>query len=259
MSVTRIKTTEIRTTAIRTVAFVALALTLSACSAMDRMSQIGAKPELAPIENPVKQPGYRSVSMPMPDAQRPLPMANSLWRPGSRAFFKDQRARRVGDIVTVSVEIADTAEIDNSTTRTRSNTEDADMTNLFGYENQLTKILPEGLNPASLASLGSSSKSAGVGEVERSESISMTIAAVVTQILPNGNMVVWGHQEVRVNFEVRELMVAGVVRPEDISSSNTIKHTQIAEARIAYGGRGQLTDVQQPRYGQQVLDIILPF
>ncbi len=247
-----------KTTA-RAAAIGALALTLSACSAVDRISQVGAAPQLAPIENPVKQPGYRSVSMPMPDAQRPLPMANSLWRPGSRAFFKDQRARRVGDIVTVSVAIEDTAEIDNTTTRTRSNTEDADMTNMLGFENQLSKILPEGTNPASLVSLGSTSKSTGLGEVARSEAITMTVAAVVTQILPNGNMVIWGHQEVRVNFEVRELMVAGVVRPEDISSSNTIKHTQIAEARIAYGGRGQLTDVQQPRYGQQVLDIILPF
>ena len=247
-----------KTTA-RAAAIGALALTLSACSSLDRISQVGSAPQLAPIENPVKQPGYRSVSMPMPDAQRPLPMANSLWRPGSRAFFKDQRARRVGDIVTVSVAIEDTAEIDNTTTRTRTNTEDADMTSMLGFENQLSKILPEGADPASLVSLGSTSKSTGLGEVARSEAITMTVAAVVTQILPNGNMVVWGHQEVRVNFEVRELMVAGVVRPEDISSSNTIKHTQIAEARIAYGGRGQLTDVQQPRYGQQVLDIILPF
>jgi len=245
--------------AIRVTNFVALAMIVTACSSLDRISQIGATPTLAPIENPVKQPGYRSISMPMPDAQRPLPMANSLWRPGSRAFFKDQRARRVGDIVTVSVDISDTAAIDNTTTRTRANTEDADMTNMLGFENQLSKVLPEGVTGASLVSLGSTSKSEGVGEVERSETITMTIAAVVTQILPNGNMVIWGHQEVRVNFEVRELLVAGVVRPEDISSSNTITHTQIAEARIAYGGRGQLTDVQQPRYGQQVLDIVLPF
>jgi flagellar L-ring protein FlgH len=236
-----------------------LGIALSACSAVDRISDIGAKPQLAPIVNPVKAPGYTKVSMPMPKAERPLPMANSLWRPGSRSFFKDQRAQRVGDIVTVNVAIEDTAEIDNTTTRTRSNTEDGDITNLFGVENQLNKFLPGAVNPASLLSLGSSSNSTGAGEVERSESITMTIAAVVTQVLPNGNLVIWGHQEVRVNFEVRELMVAGVVRPEDISSSNTVAHTQIAEARIAYGGRGQLTDVQQPRYGQQVLDIILPF
>jgi len=236
-----------------------LGIALSACSAGDRLASIGGTPELAPITNPVKSPGYRTVSMPMPKAERPLPMANSLWRPGSRSFFKDQRAQRVGDIVTVNVAISDTAEIDNTTTRSRSNTEDGDVTNLFGVENKLNKILPGTVTPSSLLSLGSASKSTGAGEVERSESITMTVAAVVTQVLPNGNLVIWGHQEVRVNFEVRELMVAGVVRPEDISSGNTVAHTQIAEARIAYGGRGQLTDVQQPRYGQQVLDIILPF
>jgi flagellar L-ring protein FlgH len=236
-----------------------LGIALSACSAVDRVTSIGATPTLAPISNPIKAPGYKSVSMPMPKAERPLPMANSLWRPGSRSFFKDQRAQRVGDIVTVNVAISDTAEIDNTTTRTRSNTEDADLTNLFGLEGELGKVLPNAISPSSTVSMGSASKSTGVGEVERSESITMTIAAVVTQILPNGNLVIWGHQEVRVNFEVRELMVAGVVRPEDISSSNTVSHSQIAEARIAYGGRGQLTDVQQPRYGQQVLDIILPF
>jgi flagellar L-ring protein FlgH len=236
-----------------------LGIALSACSAVDRVTGIGAQPTLAPITNPVTAPGYKKVSMPMPKAERPLPMANSLWRPGSRSFFKDQRAQRVGDIVTVNVAIEDTAEIDNTTTRTRSNTEDGDITNLFGIENKLNKILPGAVTPSSLLSMGSASKSTGVGEASRSETITMTVAAVVTQILPNGNLVIWGHQEVRVNFEVRELMVAGVVRPEDISSSNTVAHTQIAEARIAYGGRGQLTDVQQPRYGQQVLDIILPF
>jgi flagellar L-ring protein precursor FlgH len=196
----------------------------------------------------------------MPEPERPIHMANSLWRPGARAFFKDQRAAKVGDILTVAVSIEDEAEIDNSTTRTRTNTEDDDVTGLLGYQSSLNRILPEALTSGTdLLNLSSSSAQTGEGTVERSETITFQIAAVVTQVLPNGNLVIWGHQEIRVNFEVRELLVAGVVRPEDISSANMVASNQIAEARISYGGRGQLTDVQQPRYGQQVLDIILPF
>ena len=156
--------------------------------------------------------------------------------------------------------IDEEADITNTTTRTRNNAEDNDITGFFGYQSSLNRVLPQALTSGTdIVNLNSSSNSTGTGSVDREEEITFQIAAVVTQMLPNGNMVVYGHQEVRVNFEIRELTVAGVVRPEDISSTNTIQHTQIAEARFAYGGRGQLTDVQQPRYGQQVLDIILPF
>ncbi len=238
----------------------ALATTLSACNAVTRLAQVGTAPPISPIENPTQAPGYRVVSLPMPDASTDNFMANSLWRQGARAFFKDQRANRVGDILTVVININDQASFDNETERTRENTEDSDITNLFGLESQLEKkLLPESFNPASALSLGSTSKSKGAGKVDRSEALSITIAAIVTQVLPNGNLVIQGRQEVRVNFEVRELLIAGVVRPEDITATNQIQHTQIAEARISYGGRGQLTDVQQPRYGQQVLDILFPF
>ena len=115
------------------------------------------------------------------------------------------------------------------------------------------------MQPSKALSIDSASSAVGNGEVDREEEITSTIAAVVTQVLPNGNLVIEGRQEMRVNFEIRELIVAGIIRPEDISNENTIPHTQIAEARISYGGRGQLSDVQQPRYGQQVLDILLPF
>ncbi len=246
---------------LRTVSLVlAAAVSLSACNAVTRMAQIGTAPPITPIQNPTEEPGYRVVSLPMPAATNDRFMANSLWRQGARAFFKDQRAARVGDILTVVISINDQATFDNETERTRENTEDADVTNLFGLETQLEdKLLPESFNPATALSLGSTSKSKGVGKVDRSEELNLTVAALVTQVLPNGNLVIQGRQEVRVNFEVRELLIAGVVRPEDITATNTVQHTHIAEARISYGGRGQLTDVQQPRYGQQVMDILFPF
>ena len=234
-------------------------LALAGCGTFDRLSQIGKAPDLTPIKNVKEAKDYRPVTLPMPLPEQPSHNANSLWRAGARAFFKDQRAAAVGDILTVKIDIQDKASLDNSTERSRTNTEDADLTNFLGFESKLKNVLPDTVSPAALAKLGSSSLSKGSGIVDRKENINLTIAAIVTQVLPNGNLVVWGRQEVRVNFEVRDLTVTGVVRPEDITSANTIKHTQIAEARISYSGRGQLTDVQQPRYGQQLFDVIFPF
>ena len=141
----------------------------------------------------------------------------------------------------------------------RTNNEKAGLPNFFGLESRLPAILPDAVDPSSLVDLDSSSTSSGNGTIQRNERIAMRVAAVVTQVLPNGNFVIAGRQEVRVNYELREMRIAGVIRPEDISNANTIEYDKIAEARITYGGRGQITDVQQPRYGQQVLDVILPF
>jgi flagellar L-ring protein precursor FlgH len=182
-----------------------------------------------------------------------------LWRIGSKNFFKDQRANKIGDILTINITINDKASINNKTTRTRTNSDSANAANFLGLESQLNKILPSAVKPSALVNMGSATSNVGTGKVDRSESVDLTLAAVVTQVLPNGNMVIQGRQEVRVNFEVRELTVMGVIRPEDISSTNTVQHTQIAEARISYGGRGQLTDVQQARYGSQLFDILFPF
>ena len=246
------------TIAVKTSLLVA-AVALSGCGAAGRIANIGKAPDLAPIEQRPIRPQARSIAVPMPTPEDASKEPNSLWRTGARAFFKDQRASDIGDILTVMIEINDEADIENSTTRSRSNAEDADVTNFLGFEGQLANILPDGINPASLTSFGSNSSTAGSGEVGRSEDISLTVAAIVTQVLPNGNLVIEARQEVRVNFEVRELLVAGIVRPEDIASDNTIQHSQIAEARVSYGGRGQITDLQQPRYGQQLYDIIFPF
>jgi flagellar L-ring protein precursor FlgH len=232
-------------------------LLLGSCSALDRLKNIGEQPALSAIENPTAQPGYKPVQMPMPAPQAAVYNPNSLWRNGSRAFFKDQRAMQVGDIMTVKVKITDNAKIENGTARSRTNKEDSGVTDFIG--SKLLTGQAAQLMPGKILTADSTASSEGKGSVNRQEALLTNVAAVVTQVLPNGNLVVEGKQEVRVNFEVRELIVAGIVRPEDIESDNTIDSTKIAQARIAYGGRGQITDVQQPRYGQQVMDVLLPF
>ncbi len=253
------KTHLTRTRLTKTAAITVLALTLGACNALTRLSEVGQEPPLAAIRNPAVLHGNQPIAMPMPPPLVVERKPNSLWRPGSRAFLKDQRASEVGDILTVVIEIEDDASISNSTNRNRTAGEDASAASILGYEASLSQIFPSAIDPTSLIDLDSSSNTQGAGSVNRDESINLRVAVLVTQVLPNGNLVIAGRQEVRVNFEVRELQVAGLIRPEDITSNNTIDYDQIAEARIAYGGRGQISDVQQARYGQQLYDIIWPF
>ncbi|MBI1273660.1 MAG: flagellar basal body L-ring protein FlgH [Alphaproteobacteria bacterium] len=250
---------NVKTKTGRAAGFLLAAFLLTGCSALDRIADIGATPKLEAIENPTQQKGYMPVSMPMPAPQLGDRQPNSLWQPGSRAFFRDQRASRVGDILTVLVQMDEKAEIDNETTRERDNSESADATNILGYENQLGELLFSGADPTSIIDSGSKSKSSGKGSVDRAEKISLRVAATIIQVLPNGNFVIQGKQQMTVNFDMRELLINGVIRPEDISSENTVNYDQIAEARIAYGGRGQIMDVQQARYGQQLYDILFPF
>ncbi len=239
---------------LRSTALLACTLALAGCGSADRLKNVGRAPELSAIDNPQTMTGYKPVTMPMPEPQPASYSPNSLWRTGSRAFFKDQRAARVGDILTVTVNISDKAQLANESTRSRKNAETANLTNFFGAETTMQTA-----DPTSLVNAGSTTSNDGKGTVDRKETLVTNVAAVVTQILPNGNMVIEGKQEVRVNFELRELLVAGVVRPEDIDASNAIDSTKIAFARIGYGGRGQITDVQQPRWGQQVYDAIMPW
>jgi flagellar L-ring protein precursor FlgH len=238
---------------------VSTVLLLSACGAGERLANIGKAPDLSPIENPAESGEYTRVAMPMPAVQPDIRQKNSLWGGNKQTFFKDQRASDVGDILTVMIEIDDQAELENETERSRSASEGVGLNNMLGLESQLTKVLPEGVIGADLVDADSTSSTRGQGSTERDEEVSVKLAATVTQILPNGNMVIQGRQEVRVNFEKRVLELAGVIRPEDILTDNTISYDKIAEARISYGGKGQITDVQQPRYGQQVYDILFPF
>jgi flagellar L-ring protein precursor FlgH len=187
--------------------------------------------------------------------------ANSLWRSGARAFFIDQRANRVGDIVTVQIAINDSAKTSNTSVANRTSASDAALTSLFGMEGKIGRLLPPGndFTSASPFSTESSFSNSGSGSVNRAESISLTVAAVVTGILPNGNLIIEGTQEVRTNAEVRQLTISGMIRPEDISAANTIRHTQIAEARINYGGRGDISTMQKAPAGQSVVARLWPF
>jgi flagellar L-ring protein FlgH len=241
---------------ISAVGVLTLAGLLGSCAALEKITSIGEAPKLSSINNPTSQPGYKPVQMPMPQPQPAAYSPNSLWRNGSRAFFKDQRAHEVGDILTVTVNINDAATFANESQRSRTSTQDSGITNFFGMKN--LPFTNQTLPARTLTTDGTTSND-GKGSINRSETLTTNVAAVVTQVLPNGNLVVEGKQEIRVNFEMRQLIVGGIVRPEDIQSDNTIDSTKIAEARIAYGGKGQITDVQQPPWGQQFFDIVLPF
>jgi flagellar L-ring protein precursor FlgH len=250
---------------------VCAAASLAACgNTLDRLSEMGQGPALTPIKNPADT--NAKITMPTPPRNEADGQNNaSLWRTGARQFFKDNRANQVGDIVTVIVSIADTADFSNTTTRGRTNSESADVASQFlGYGTaDLLSRLPGANNNSSsnnatgntvsLGGLNSRTSNNGTGRIQRAETLNLRVAAIITQVLPNGNFVLSGTQEVRVNFEARVLQLAGVIRPQDITSVNTIRQDQLAEARIAYGGKGQITDFQQPRWGQQLFDIVSPF
>ena len=217
-------------------------------------------PQLVPEVNRVSVPLPRSE----PNRRPKRAEASSLWNRGTSSFFDDQRAQTVGDILTVVINIRDNAQLRNQSERSRSGTQDLNSPTFFGYGGRLNEVLP-GIGAddlptdGNIVDLGNTSASAGAGSIRRNEAINLRVAALIIKELPNGNFVVAGRQEVKVNSELRELRVAGIIRPEDISTANTVSYDKIAEARITYGGRGQISVVQQPRYGEDFLDVILPY
>lgn len=245
---------------IRRAGALAALLLLGSCGVFDRLSEVGRPPRMTPPGDPTADPSWRAVSLPMPHRAPPASQPASLWHAGSRAFFKDQRAAQVGDIVTVLVNTTDTAQVQNATALTHNGSEAMGVPNFLGLEaTLLPKLLSKAVNPSELVNASSTSAAGGSGKIQRNETVTLRLAGVVTQVLPNGNLVVAARQELRVNNELRELRVSGVIRPQDIASDNTVPHDRMAEARISYGGRGQVSDQQGARYGQQVLDIFLPF
>lgn len=237
-----------------------VATSLSGCGTWDRLKNVGKEPAMTPIENPIDAPGYQPVSLPMPERNEAKSGANSLWKPGSAGFFKDQRAQKVGDIITVKVLAKDNALMENEMEQNRDTNKDSmGVGSFLGYESSFNDYLPDAVQPANMLDVVSNREISGDGKIDRQEKIDMTMAAVVTQVLPNGNLVIEGTQEIRVSYELRQLTVRGIIRRADIQSDNSIESSKIAELRVSYGGKGVITDVQQPRYGRQLIDILAPF
>ncbi|MFY0682085.1 MAG: flagellar basal body L-ring protein FlgH [Thalassovita sp.] len=229
---------------------------LSACG---RSSEIGVVPSLTPSIGNQEQRAMLDPGLPLTVTPDHAVDRASLWTSGQKSLLGDRRAIKRGDILTVVIEIDDEAEFSNSSDRSRQGSEALAVPQLFGIPQRIDTELPDGASLNDAVSLDSSSTSRGQGSVKRNEKLTLKVAATVTEVLPNGVLSIQGSQEVRVNFELRELLVTGFVRPQDISRQNQITYDKIASARVSYGGRGQITDVQQPRLGQQVLDAILPF
>lgn len=229
---------------------------LGACG---RVDHLGKPPSFTPISESPEQVAMLYPGLPLrTQPQRNVDQA-SLWSAGRNSLLGDRRAVQKGDILTVVIEIDEKAEIRNDTSRERSGSESLGVTQLFGLPQRINQNLPAGASLADAIDLNSNSASSGSGSVKRNEKLTLRVAATVIDVLPNGVLSISGSQELRVNFEMRELLITGFVRPEDIARQNEITYDKIASARVSYGGRGQITDMQQPRYGQQILDAILPF
>ncbi|MEL6414606.1 MAG: flagellar basal body L-ring protein FlgH [Pseudomonadota bacterium] len=229
---------------------------LTACG---RGDHLGKEPSFS---NPLATQEHSAMvasALPRTLQQRAPSEEASLWSRQRSSLLGDRRAAERGDILTVVLEIDESAEISNQTDRSRSGSETLGIPQLGGLPQRVDERLPEGASAAELVSINSASNSSGDGSVRRNEKLTLRVAATIIDELPNGVLRISGSQELRVNFELRELLVTGYVRPEDISRQNEITYDKIANARVSYGGRGQISDVQQPRIGQQVLDIILPF
>lgn len=231
---------------------------LAACG---QSHPIGKPPEMAPANDGAEHQAMMAAPFAQPyEPRQSTPGAQaSLWNLGQQSLLGDRRAMKMGDILTVVIEIDDKAEISNSSNTNRTGYEEMNVNALFGIPERVQPRLPEGASLAPGVSLGSTSRTAGDGSTSRNEKLTLRIAATITGVLPNGVLAIEGQQQVRVNFEMRDLVVSGFVRPEDISRQNEITYDKIASARVSYGGRGHITDVQQPRYGQQVVDAIIPF
>ena len=236
-----------------------LSLCLLLTAGCSRVDHLGKPPSFTPNTETSEQVAMLWPGLPLTASVQRTVDGASLWSRERQSLLGDRRAVAKGDILTVVIEIDESAEISNGTSRSRNASESLGMPQLLGLPQRLDRRLPEGASSADAVDLSSGAQSSGQGSVSRNEKLTLRVAATITDVLPNGVLKIAGSQELRVNFEIRELLVSGYVRPEDITRQNVVTYDKIASARVSYGGRGQITDVQQPRYGQQILDAILPF
>ena len=232
------------------------ALSLASCS---RMQEAARPPAFTPVVNTAEQHAMMVPPVPEHTEAPARTEGASLWAHGRGSLLGDQRASVRGDILTVVIEIDERAEISNSSERSRSSSEQLGMPSLFGLDDLVDRVLPGDGTVDSAVGIESGGSARGDGSVRRNEQLELRVAATVTDVLPNGALAIQGSQEVRVNNELRELLVTGYVRPEDISRLNTVTYDKIASARISYGGRGQISEAQRPRLGQRAADALLPF
>ena len=229
-------------------------LGLTGCHIQEELEQVGKAPAFSPASDVFTAKDKKGAPLVKSGVAR-ASSHQALWASGKKSFFMDQRARSVGDILTVNVDIKDEkGKLDNKTNRSRSSQRSLSIPQFFGIKD--ADII--GANPAMAFTDTTDPSFEGHGKVDRSETVRTKISVVVQEVQPNGNLRIEGKQEVRVNYDVREIFISGIVRPQDIDDSNEISWSRIAEARIGYGGRGQIMQFQQPPYGQQILDILLP-
>ncbi|MCF6273344.1 MAG: flagellar basal body L-ring protein FlgH [Rhodobacteraceae bacterium] len=241
--------------------FLLLTISLFLSGCLGRLSEVGIGPQLSAVDAGIDtriDPERAAMAVPPPTPWRASYLQGSLWRSGPSSLFGDRRAARRGDILTVVINIDDQATLKNSSTRSRSAGENMAISELIGIPESINARVGRNITDPAVG-ISSASNTNGSGSINRNEQIMLRIAATVVQELANGHLVVRGTQEVRVNNELRDLQITGIIRPEDISRQNTISYDKMAGARIYYGGRGMVSDIQQPRYGQQILEILAPF
>jgi flagellar L-ring protein precursor FlgH len=234
-------------------------LSLTGCYTGIRLQDTGNIPPLTRTQDPTAYPDYQPVHMPMPAVTENTYQPNSLWRTGARSFFQDQRASKVGDIVTILIELDEKVETKNETSGNRESKSSLMTPHVFGYEGKLKNIFPQGVDPSNLLDTSSKPEFSATSKISRKDKVKFKIAAIVTQMLPSGKLVIMGRQELRVNFEVRDLLITGIIQPQDISASNEITSDKVAEARFSYGGRGELSDLQKRPYGHTLMSNLMPF